>query len=665
MAIPLLHSDGDPYQILREENQRLRAEVDALARANVHAAELMAELHEARELEEILRRQRAEIEHANIAEQARSRVLEVIARNLGLGNLLATLMQFARARLPGAPISLFLNQKDALRHATHEGLPEELGLALDAYSMRQLDAGPGECWRKRETISWTHPADGQHRLPGLPKPFSLLCSEHGFEAGWSIPVLTSTGGVAGVVTLYLPSWRALAEDESNALDDLALLAGLGLEQSQLYERLSYQAHYDALTALPNRTLFHHELSGALRNCRYGSQRMAVLWLDMDRFKQVNDSLGHRIGDSLLKLVAARLRQNVRAGDLVARVGGDEFVLLLQDLPDADTALRIAEKLVAAFEVPFQLPDQELVLSASIGVSLFPEHGRTCEELIRNSDMAMYTAKHHGRHRVALFSQESEHLVRDRFAIEVNLRRAIEQHELQLHFQPQVPCVNPETCVAVEALLRWSSAKLGPVPPDRFIPVAEATGLIGPLGAWVLEEACRTARRWASVGRPVRMAVNIAGDQFSRRDFVSRIDALIAETGLAPELLELELTESSILRDGEQCLENMHELRRLGVRLAIDDFGTGYSSLSYLHTMPVNAVKIDRSFVTKLASDASNARLVEAIVRLAKALHLEVVAEGVETPEQCRILTDFGCDLIQGYHIARPMPREAIEERLFP
>ncbi len=640
---------------IEEELERLREQVAALALANVHAAELMAELKEARELEEMLRRKTADLERARETEQARSMVLEAIARNEPLDEFVAVMLEYVRRQMPEYGCSIFVSDAEGLRHVESAGLPEGVMQWLGQQQVG-TNSVPGACWRR-----------GVKMVSGVAErenAFEAVCHEHGLKACWGWPVLSSGHAVLGVLALYAQEGGQAGEAEQAEMERMVLLAGLGMEQRNLYERLHYQAHHDALTGLPNRTLFNQRLSKAIQEARQNGHEVAVLWVDLDRFKQVNDTMGHRTGDEVLRQAAARLRKAVRRDDVVARMGGDEFSVCLRNVWGAEDVMRAAQAVIAAFQQPFQTRQQEVVVNASVGVSVYPKHGSSCEELARNADLAMYGAKSAGRGRIGVYSEESDARVRDRFQIEVHLRRALERGELELYYQPQVTVKEPRRVVGVEALLRWDSPELGRVGPDRFIPVAESSGLIGEIGQWVLEEASRTLADWQERGQLIRMAMNVSSEQFSRSDFVDRIRELVIREQLMVGLFELELTESSILKDSQQCQRNMEELRELGVRLAIDDFGTGYSSLSYLHQLPVDAVKIDRSFVKDLLARESNLRLVEGVIRLAKALRLEVVAEGVETAEQLDKLNELGCDLAQGYYIERPMPKAQVEQLIF-
>ncbi|MEZ5398989.1 MAG: EAL domain-containing protein [Bryobacteraceae bacterium] len=647
---------GNSAATYEAQIEALRGQVAALARANVHAAELMAELREARELEDLLRRQNETIARAEEVERARSAVLERTARHEPAGPLLEAVAEFLSIAVPGAAFSLFQVEDDRLRHACGGGLAPAFSSWLDRHPP-EPDSPAGAAWVEARPVLWVESAGA------APSPFLDRCRKEGYRAVRCEPFLSSTGAALGVAVFYSAEPRHASPEESGFFAKAAFLAALGLEQRLLYEKLSFQANYDSLTELPNRTYFQLALQRAIEDADGRESGPAVVWIDLDRFKQINDTLGHRGGDELLRQAANRLSQSIRSGDVVARVGGDEFILLLPEVNGVEGAVAAARKLLSVFEKPFFIQNHEFVVSLSAGISIYPTHGRTGEELSRNADIAMYAAKHGGRNAYAVFNPESDQRIRDRFLLETNLRRAVERQELELYFQPQAPSGEPGAISAVEALLRWNSPELGSVPPDVFVPIAETTGLIVSIGRWVLETACATAGRWERAGRPVRMAVNVSVEQFTRPDFVALVTATLLNTGLSPRLLELELTESTILRDHRQCLANMRHLRGMEVSLAVDDFGTGYSSLSYLQQLPVNALKIDRSFIRNLPADTSSCHLVEAVMQLAQSLHIDVVAEGVETAGQLEVLRKMGCTYVQGYFISEPVPLRRIEERL--
>ncbi|HJO36610.1 MAG TPA: EAL domain-containing protein [Gammaproteobacteria bacterium] len=428
-------------------------------------------------------------------------------------------------------------------------------------------------------------------------------------------------------------------------------------------RLQHMAHHDSLTQLANRVAFHNALQRALaRSQRIGGQ-LAVLLIDLDQFKAINDSLGHGVGDDMLKAVAQSLLRTVRASDTVARLGGDEFAILLEDLDDASQAARVAEQLLAVCDRPVQVEGYELYSTVSIGVVCAPDDGDDVETLLKRADAAMYQAKTAGRNTYRFFSAQSNARANRYLALANGLRRAVEQGDFALHYQPLIQ-LGTGRVTGVEALVRWQHPELGPVPPSDFIPVAEATGVIGALGEWVLRTACRQARAWDAAGHPpLRMAVNLSARQFRDPHLVDTILAILAESGLAPARLELEITESMMMENPESVKQALGALREHRVTIAIDDFGTGFSSLSYLKTFPLDHLKIDRSFVAGLPDDAGDAAITQTIIAIAKRLGLAIIAEGVETGAQQQCLQAEGCDEGQGYWFSKPMPADELEALL--
>lgn len=426
------------------------------------------------------------------------------------------------------------------------------------------------------------------------------------------------------------------------------------------EELLQLALYDSLTGLPNRALGLDRLSQlAARAKRTSDHRFAVLFLDLDLFKMVNDSLGHSLGDQLLIGIARRLELCVRANDTVARFGGDEFVLLLDTISSVSEATDIAERIHATLRVPFKLNGHEVFTTASIGVVVGGEEYAQPEELLRDVDIAMYRAKAQGRARHEIFEKTMRAHELARLHLHADLRRAVDNSEFSLHYQPIVSIANGQI-TGVEALLRWLHPRRGTVHPSEFIPAAEETGLIVPIGEWALREACTQARSWKEAGLPqLDIAVNLSARQFKEQDMRGTIDQMLIESGLPPECLHLEITESSLIDSCESTTLLMHELQQLGVLLSVDDFGTGYSSLVYLQRFPITAVKIDKSFVHDVATNKSNAAIAKAIIALAHSLHLEAIAEGVETEDQLSFLRTHGCDRFQGYLFSRPLPPEGV------
>lgn len=426
------------------------------------------------------------------------------------------------------------------------------------------------------------------------------------------------------------------------------------------QQLLHQALHDPLTGLGNRMLLRERLEhGTARAARYGA-KLGVLFLDLDQFKSVNDSLGHHVGDQLLQAVATRLTGCLRGCDTLARLGGDEFVVLMCDIQGGMTAALLAQKLINVFAEPFDFPESRIHIRTSLGIAVYPDDGEDPDTLMRNADMALYAAKAAGRNTYHFFHPSLAEQAGQRLELELALREAIEHQELSLHYQPKL-AAKELTFQGVEALLRWNRPGKGNIPPDRFIPIAEDSGLIGQLGAWVLSEACRQIAHWNQMGCGwQKVAINVSPHQLLHDDLVSMIQAESARHGIAPSLLEVEVTESCIMSEPGKTTPVLHALRAMGVTIAIDDFGTGHSSLAYLRGLPVDVLKIDRSFVREAESDESAQAIVRMIVALSKILKLQVVAEGIETAEQASLLMEAGCDLLQGYYFARPLPPREIE-----
>jgi diguanylate cyclase (GGDEF)-like protein/PAS domain S-box-containing protein len=430
------------------------------------------------------------------------------------------------------------------------------------------------------------------------------------------------------------------------------------------EKLDHMAHHDPLTALPNRLLFHDRLQHALQRAARDQQQLAVLFIDLDRFKNVNDTLGHHIGDELLKQVASALARRLRDGDTLARLGGDEFIVLLENVDGEFGAGHVAEKLMAMFEQPFIVSDYELFVTGSVGISLFPNDASDLNMLIRNADVAMYQAKARGRNGYQFYAPSMTGEGVERLRLEAMLRRSIDKNEIFLNYQPQVE-IDTGRLIGVEALVRWENPELGLVPPVRFIPLAEDTGFINQLGKWVLYEACRQMIRWQEAGLHVpKIAVNLSVKQFERGSIVSMVADILKETGLEPQRLQLEVTESVIMNTGD-ALVFINDLYSIGVGLAIDDFGTGYSSLAYLKQLPVQTLKIDRSFIKDISTDINDEAIAIAIIQLGKSLNLSVIAEGVETEEQAAFLLRHGCNKAQGYFYSLPELPEVVLEKWHP
>ena len=438
------------------------------------------------------------------------------------------------------------------------------------------------------------------------------------------------------------------------------LQGEIAERRELEEQLTHQAFHDPLTGLPNRTLFLDRLDLALEHAGRREGKVAVLFMDLDDFKVINNSLGHEVGDQVLLAVAERLENSMLTEETVARFGGDEFTVMLEDIASASDAARVAERIEEALRAPFVLRGRERFVTTSVGIAFSGQSEERPSDLLRNADLAMYQAKAKGKNRHAVFEPGMDDRALERLELESDLRRALERDELRVHYQPKVSLESVEI-VAMEALVRWEHPERGLLSPARFVPVAEEIDLIVSIGRWVLKEACRQARRWQDrlQGRPpLKVCVNLSAKQFQHYALSEEVEAALRETGLDPASLDLEITESVVMKDAPATLATLRELKGLGVNLAIDDFGTGYSSLSYLRRFPVDFLKVDRSIIEGLSKDPKNEAILSAVVTLAHALDEQVVAEGVETARQLARLREIGCDFAQGYYFAKPLPSEA-------
>ena len=431
------------------------------------------------------------------------------------------------------------------------------------------------------------------------------------------------------------------------------------ERKKAEQIISYQAYHDQLTGLANRILFKDHLDLAIAQAKRNQKMLAVMFLDLDRFKVVNDTLGHVIGDSLLKKVASRLKACLREGDTLARQGGDEFTLLLPQIEDREDAIRTVEKMIKSFDVPFQIDGHELYVTISIGVALYPVDGESIDILIKNADIAMYDSKAKGRNRFQCYSGRMNVSFAEKLSIEMQMRKAIDRQEFRVFYQPQIR-VGTGRISGMEALVRWSSPLHGSLSPLEFIPLAEETGLILSIGEFVLKSACEQAMLWKNAGLPpLRMAVNISSQQIEQDGFCDGISRLLQEYHMDGSMLELEVTEGALLNDGEQMIAKLKMLASMGIKIALDDFGTGYSSLSYLQKFPINTIKIDQSFVRGLPGDTNNVSIVTAICAMAQGLKMNLIAEGVEKSEQLRFLHALNCNEAQGFLFSKPLPGNEI------
>ncbi|HUP66110.1 MAG TPA: EAL domain-containing protein [Thermoanaerobaculia bacterium] len=463
----------------------------------------------------------------------------------------------------------------------------------------------------------------------------------------------------------LSAWLPYAELMLQSLLGLGMISSLLEDEREAAalasNEIAHMAYHDALTGLPNRPLFIDRLIVATAHAARHRQKLAVFFLDVDRFKEINDTLGHSPGDVLLKTLSDRIRKCVRAEDTVARFGGDEFTLLLQKIDRAEDAAKVAHKLLAAVKEPFIIGEHELYVSVSIGIALYPTDGLDAETLVKNADTAMYRAKDHGRDNYQIYAPAMNARALEKLALENLLRRALENKELELYYQPLIDLPGKKIYGA-EALLRWHHPDHGLLSPYHFISTLESSGLIIPVGEWVLQEACRQTRLWCEqFDMRLSISVNLSARQFQQPDLTAQVRGALEASALPPELLELEITESNAMQNAEHSIRTLRELKALGIRMAVDDFGTGYSSLSYLKLFPIDTLKLDRSFVQDVTVDAGDAAIATAVISLARTLNLEMVAEGVETREQLNFFRDLGCHRLQGYLFSEPLPASKFEQ----
>ena len=546
-------------------------------------------------------------------EKNRNRVLEMVAENESIATILEEVVHLVEAQCPGALCSLLLLKDEMLTWVSAPGFPSETLRLLKPFRVLRDTAGLAAAEVARGTVFWDD-------VRGCPfwADRAHLASQLRIESCRSTPILSVDGTLFGMLALHYRSGQPRDDSDAELLQAASRLAARALEQRGFTERLEFQARHDSLTGLPNRSYFMELLEAALREASDRSGSLAVLFIDLDRFKQINDILGHAMGDRLLKEVGQRLKRLLTEDDLAGRMGGDEFTIVLTRQPDQQAAVQASQEFLNAFRAPHQIEDNELFVTASIGVSLFPKHGQTVSELLRNADLAMYHAKNSGKNDVVVFRAKDHTVSLERLRLENALRRALEHQEFELLYQPVVS-MNGKI-EGLEALLTWRHPIYGTISPKQFIPIAEETGLIIDIGSWVIQRACLEAASWHKAGhRAARISVNVSALQFERRDFLETVASALALSKLPPERLELELTESYIMKDLPQAAARLTQIRNLGVSIAIDDFGTGYSSLSYLNKLPVDSLKIDQSFLRNLHEPEGSLAVIQSIVRMAHSM----------------------------------------------
>ena len=605
---------------------------------------------------DITARKRAEL---LIEEQ--SLVLEMIAMNAPLEEVLDRLVRLMEAQLEGVRGSILLLDESGsrLRHGAAPSLPEAYCKAIDGVAIGPGAGSCGTAAHRREAV-----VVADISCDPLWKDFTELAAQHELRSCWSTPILSHHGAILGTFAMYSADVREPGAVEARLTAMTTRIAAIAIERKRAEDQISFLAHHDVLTGLPNRSLLKDRLTQAMLQTERHNPWVSVVFIDLDNFKTVNDSLGHTAGDALLKVVAHRMVDCVKSTDTVMRLGGDEFVILLVDQPDNPDAISATlDRIRAAVAEPVHAAGQAFHVTCSMGVATFPNDGSDAETLLTNADAAMYKAKEAGRDGFQFYTAEMNTKVHERLALQEAMRNGIVRREFHLLYQPQVD-LQTGRVFAVEALVRWRHPTQGLISPAQFIPLAEETGLIVPLGDWVLYETCRQNKAWQDAGLPpINVSVNVSVRQFHEKNWVDRVMRALQESGLEARYLELELTESLLMRDVGQAVATMRELQALGIHFAIDDFGTGYSSLSALKNLPVARLKIDQSFVRNLAHDENDRGIAAAVISLGQRLHMRVIAEGVETNEQLAFLRDNNCDEIQGYHFSRPIASQAIEDLL--
>ncbi len=582
----------------------------------------------------------------------RLQVVAMVARHQPLEDVLAKLALMIDHQIPDAACALMLRQGDCLSVAASPNLPPNFAQRLVGLPIEKSGTPCSAAVSTGQLITFSDIADSMMRAD-----LRQAALEEGLRASWSTPIFSSQGLLTGAISVYRRQPGEPESSQRELLQTAGLLASVCIEQQEETGRLIRQAQRDTLTGLANRAASEELLTYAIAAARRNGRPLGILTIDLDRFKEVNDTLGHAAGDKLLREVASRMQGCVRGTDLVARWGGDEFLIGLSELKDRQDAMKVAVKLLDALRTPFEIEGRPVVATGTVGISLFPEDGQDLASLMRSADEAMYRAKTSGRNAVQFYTPELTEAARRRLELQAHLGRALERSEFVLHYQPKFD-LKTGRLSGLEALLRWQHPELGLLSPAGFIPTAEESGLIVPIGEWVLREACRQARVLADGGRlPMRISVNVSGLQFVRPDFVELVARAAKEAGIDPNLLELDLTEGLLMQDSSQSAARVARLRELGVRVAIDDFGTGYSSLSCLRQLAVDSLKIDRSFIQELDGSEKSQRLVRSIVGLARSLHMKAAAEGVESIAQLSALESAGCDSVQGYLFAKPLPLE--------
>lgn len=585
-------------------------------------------------------------------------ILEMIAKGKPLSDILHRIIELVEQQ-SGAICSILLLENEQLKHCAAPNLPESYVRAIDG-----VEIGPvvGSCGTAAFYNTKIIVSDiGNDPLWNDYRELALV---HGLRACWSVPITDKKNQVLGTFAMYYKAPHSPQTYETKLIERAAYLVSLVLERDKAEATIRHMAFHDSLTKLPNRKSFQHMLEKAIVEAKQNDQIVSVLYLDLDRFKMINDSMGHSLGDVLLQNVSDRLKTIIMDRGVVSRQGGDEFTILLPGTSKEETEV-IAKSIMVALTIPFHIQDQDLYISTSIGISMFPLDGSTFETLIKHADIAMYQAKKQGENLHQFYVKENEYPASEHVELYRNLRKALDNNEFVLVYQPQYD-IETNEFIGVEALIRWNHPEKGIVSPLQFIPFAEEVGLIVPIGKWVLREACKQWRLWMDhnhLGRTFKMSVNLSSRQMYEPDLIELISKILNETGMDPHSLEIEVTES-ITMNLDRATMLLSKLKGIGVSISIDDFGTGFSSLAYLKNFPIDRIKIDRTFIKDLSNDISDQNIVKTIIALGINLNLKVIAEGVESEDQLNLLRNYGCHEAQGYFLGHPMSADHIAKIIY-
>ena len=597
----------------------------------------------------------------DVFRDGQAKMLEMIAENLPLEQAIAELITLIESHLAEIVGSVFIADDRGARwlRCVAPNLPAGLLKAFEALRF----GSSAEAFRtrldKRQALYEPKIVTGDSF-----EEFRAIAGEHGYLSCWTFPFFSYEGALLGAFSLYAKTVRPLSDVELRLADIAIRIARIAIERKAAETRIHFLATHDALTGLANRSLLQDRLAQAILYAQRYDRTVAVVFLDLDNFKLVNDSLGHGAGDDLLKEIATRLADSVRNSDTVVRLGGDEFVIVLLDQQENANSVSVTlQKLRAAIARPLRLQERKVQVTCSIGVAQYPDDGEDGDTLLANADAAMYRAKEIGRDNFQFYTPELNKRVHEKFILLGELRSAVARCEFILHYQPKVD-LRTGHVFGLEALVRWMHPTLGLVPPADFIPLAEETGLIVQIGDWVLREACRQSKAWQDAGLPcLTVSVNVSPRQFTDADLIERVTAALTSAGLEAKYLELEMTESLVMQNVGEAVAKMKQLQALGLQFAIDDFGIGYSNLSALKAFPIARLKIDKSFIVDLSNNENDRAVASAVISLGQKLNLRVVAEGVETEEQMVFLRDNNCDEMQGFHFSKPLSVEDVESFL--